>query len=161
MLENKLEKLIITIPAKINLKIINQLSFVIIFLCLFPIFLIGFLNTAIPLIFIFGLIAVGVLDYYLTSNELILRELGFTWRKKIFNLVIFSQQGLTNEITDLSINYLDVQEGLFTKVYKPKEIVITCQCSISQKFQRYNFGQGLSELELMWLVQEIRDWLKS
>jgi hypothetical protein len=68
------------------------------------------------------------------------------------------QRGITEEIQDVSVNYQST--GTSSKQLKTDSIVInTKSLSLRNQFTRYFFGQGLTEEELIWLANEIRDWL--
>ncbi len=68
------------------------------------------------------------------------------------------QRGITEEIRDVSVNYQST--GTSSKQFKTDSIVINTKSSFRRnQFTRYFFGQGLTEEELIWLANEIRDWL--
>lgn len=68
------------------------------------------------------------------------------------------QRGITEEIQDVSVNYQST--GTSSKQFKTDSIIInTKSSSLRNQFTRYFFGQGLTEEELIWLANEIRDWL--
>jgi serine/threonine protein kinase len=68
------------------------------------------------------------------------------------------QRGITEEIQDVSVNYQSPRTS--SKQFKTDSIIInTKSSSLRNQFTRYFFGQGLSEEELIWLANEIRDWL--
>lgn len=70
------------------------------------------------------------------------------------------QQGLTRNIQDVSINYVTNSQS--ENKLKPNAIVINTKLKFKIKpYERFVFGQGLSEEELLWLVSEIRGWLAS
>ena len=72
---------------------------------------------------------------------------------KFFLGTTYFQQGITNEIQDISINYSLSSKSI---ILKTKACLLN---SSIKKITQYSFGHGLSEKERIWIVQEIRDWL--
>ena len=70
------------------------------------------------------------------------------------------QEGITENIQDISINYIpntQAEDGL-----KPDSIIINTKLQHKLKpYERFIFGKGLNEDELLWLASEIRNWLAS
>lgn len=77
-----------------------------------------------------------------------------------YNLLFFKyrQKGITQNIQDISVKY---QSTIFNSgEIIPQSLIINSKSNWqSNKFERYLFGQGLTEEELIWLAQEIRSWL--
>jgi serine/threonine protein kinase len=70
------------------------------------------------------------------------------------------QQGKTDKIQDVSVNY--IAYGKHKQELRTNSIIISTKKSLfADRFERYCFGNGLSEAELIWLANEIRDWLQS
>ena len=74
----------------------------------------------------------------------------FEIKEQSFNFTYSRQYSLTSNIQDVSLKYGESN---------PEGIIITSnyQC----RFVRYSFGRKLSESEMIWLAQEIREWLES
>ncbi|MDJ0746256.1 MAG: serine/threonine-protein kinase [Xenococcaceae cyanobacterium MO_167.B27] len=148
----------ITIPPKNNkaYEIFNGISH--------PITL-GVLLVLTPLLFfsypVIFIIILGIHFYHSKSNFMETRVSLCHHKFQITtNLLGFKQQqqGLTKTIQDISINYVSSSQG--TEQLKTDAIIINTK-SISkwQSYERFVFGKGLKEEELLWLVSEIRNWL--
>ena len=148
----------ITIPPKNNKAhdLLNGISH--------PITL-GVLLVLTPLLFfsypVIFIIVLGIHFYHSKSNFMETRVSLCHHKFQITtNLLGFKQQqqGLTKTIQDISINYVSSSQG--TEQLKTDAIIINTK-SISkwQSYERFVFGKGLKEEELLWLVSEIRNWL--
>ena len=91
----------------------------------------------------------------------------FKIEKFLFGLKYQQHIGLIDNIKDISINY---QQGSFSiDFFAARGIIITLK-SVKKnnyvnfnnsRFHKYLLGQGITEAELIWLAQEMRDWIKS
>jgi len=72
------------------------------------------------------------------------------WRFKTTNYTEY-----TEYIQDISLKYLSQE----TSTEMAECLIIITRHPGSDRISRYDFGRGLTELELLWLVQVIRDWL--
>lgn len=67
------------------------------------------------------------------------------------------QKGITSEIQEVSVApYYDPNSP---KNSPPQLAVVVTTGIFQEKIEKYAFAQELSEAELVWLVQEIREWL--
>ncbi|GAB4525165.1 MAG: hypothetical protein Tsb0014_04250 [Pleurocapsa sp.] len=137
-------------PSLVLLKILSIAPVGIIFLGLF------FLPLS-------SIMVYALLKYLFSSSKLIINHKRFEITTQ-FLWSHISKTGLTENIKDVSINYVnnssnkDVLEGVLTG----DSIILSAKSlQVSHKFKRYLFGQGLSESELIWLANEIRDWLSN
>jgi serine/threonine protein kinase len=129
--------------------------------------ILGILFLISPILFIsFPILFIAALAIYFYSlKSKILKtklSLGYHRFQIITHILGFQKQqiGLTQNIQDISINYVTSSQG--TGILKTDAIIINTK-SIS-KFhhnERFIFGKGLKEEELLWLVSEIRNWLAS
>lgn len=74
----------------------------------------------------------------------------FEIKEQSFNFTYSRQYSVTSNIQDVSLKYGES---------KPECIIITT--NLLGRFVRYSFGRALSEEEMIWLAQEIREWLES
>ena len=74
----------------------------------------------------------------------------FEIKEQSFNFTYSRQISVTSNIQDVSLKYGES---------KPECIIITS--NYLGRFVRYSFGRKLSEAEMIWLAQEIREWLES
>ncbi len=104
-------------------------------------------------------IAIGytMLKYFFSTTQLSIDakkfeiETRFFWSKQ-------SQRDATNRIQDVSVNYVANTRNS-TEMITSSLVINTKTSAFSNRFNRYLFGQSLSEAELIWLAREIRDWL--
>ena len=113
-------------------------------------------------LFLMPLSLVGVyafLKFFFSSTKLLINQQKF----EIDNQFLWyhkRQKGDTESIQDVSVNYVfnsKNQEQLNTSSI----VINTRKSRFYYQFKRYLFGQGLTEAELIWLANEIRDWLAS
>ena len=94
-----------------------------------------------------------------TSTTLKINQKNFVIATNLWGLSN-SQTGATEEIQDVSVNYSHHHNQ--AKRMSTEAIIINTKSSTHfNKFKRYLFGQGLTEEELIWLANEIRNWLAS
>ncbi len=170
----------ITIPPQTNNispKINNILSEI-----YHPITLVIFIFIALFLIFSFfplSIIGLVVIFYSLELNFMESKiRIGCDKFQIKTNSLVFQkqQQGITHTIQDISINYVTNSQA--KNKLKPYAIIINTKStgqlemvyqvqhpspsrSKLQPYERFIFGKGLNEDELLWLVSEIRNWLTS
>lgn len=78
----------------------------------------------------------------------------FEIKRQLFNLTYFQYKAATPHIQDVSLEFNVV------RIFKPVGVTIISGSHLN-KFIRRSFGRGLTDAELIWLVQEIRDWLQA
>lgn len=123
-----------------------------------PFVIIGMAGFALVLMPIGVAIGYTMLKYFFSTTKLSLDtkkfeiESRFLWSNQ-------RQRGLTNRIQDVSVNY--VANARNSSEMLPSSLVINTTSAFSNRFNRYLFGQSLTEAELIWLAREIRDWLAS
>lgn len=156
---DKDNQLIINIPARSNnwfkswRQIVGSWSVV----CLFFFFFIN-LRTGIfwpLLIFVFGLGYSFVTNFFQMTQLEIDKNYKFSKETSLWQFKSINYTDYTEHIQDVSLKYLK-EEGA---QQAPDCLMIITRHPGSDRFSRYDFGKGLSELELLWLVQVIRDWL--
>ncbi|MGK7875033.1 MAG: serine/threonine protein kinase [Xenococcaceae cyanobacterium] len=111
-------------------------------------------------LFLLGWLCLKASNHLFGHTKVNFNRNNFEIQKLFFNFHYNRKPGLTNYIKDISIKHKasDWNSGQMVAT----EVIITSNSLLSSnKFERRLFGQGLSELELMWLAQEIRDWLAS
>jgi serine/threonine protein kinase len=108
----------------------------------------------------FGLVAGYLLTKHLFSTtKLFIDRYRFEITTEFLRSHI-QQQGRTDKIQDVSVNH--VAYGKHKQELKTSSIIISTKKSLfAEEFDRYSFGKGLSEAELIWLANEIRNWLNS
>jgi serine/threonine protein kinase len=108
----------------------------------------------------FGLVAGYLLAKHLFSTtKLFIDRYRFEITTEFLRSHI-QQQGRTDKIQDVSVNHIGY--GKHKQELKTSSIIISTKKSLfAEEFDRYSFGKGLSEVELIWLANEIRDWLNS
>lgn len=78
----------------------------------------------------------------------------FSISKHLWRFKYFLTKGSTPKIQDISLTH----NGSSSKT--PTTIMMTCETPFKvQEYERRQFGEGLKEDELIWLAQEIRQWL--
>lgn len=77
----------------------------------------------------------------------------FIIKEFFFSVIPLVNKGKTQSIRDISINYFTAHP-----IFKEESIIITTK-SHNRINEKYYCAQGLTEDELIWLAQEIRDWL--
>ena len=143
-------------------QIINLIPLALVLTCLpFLIFVFPF-GFWLILILILGLYAENSkynLKQIFTSTTVKINQKHFVIANSLLGLN-HSQNGVTEEIQDVSVNYSSHHSQ--AKRMITEAIVINTKSSTHyNKFKRYLFGQGLTEEELIWLANEIRNWLAS
>ena len=159
----ELNKSPVRLEIKIPLRGIKRFSSLFLASCFgySQIMIILFLITLIPeipliillLLFWFLQIYRGV-EYYFGSTQVNFDREIFEIKRQLFNLTYFRLKEVTRHIQDVSLEYDRRWEQ------KPLEVTITLG-PYSNEFIRHSFGRGLTEAELIWLAQEIRDWLEA
>ena len=142
------------------------------FLLLIKVPVIGFFILAV-------LLAVTSISYYFTNTEIQLEINFFDVKVKLFNITYSNSKGVTSLIKDVSFQGQGSgqEQGIiltvsgkydkFTSSFA-RDSIYTELTLLKQKkypkkplkFTRYAFGRNLSDAELIWLAQEIRDWLE-
>lgn len=69
------------------------------------------------------------------------------------------QKGVTDEIQDVSV--APYYDSTNLRNFPPQLGVVIVTGNFERGLEKYAFGQELSEAELVWLANEIRDWLGS
>jgi serine/threonine protein kinase len=77
----------------------------------------------------------------------------FSIKNLVFAVIPFVDRGKTKNIRDISINYFTAHP-----IFKEESIIITTK-SRNRINEKYYCAQGLTEDELIWLAQEMRNWL--
>jgi hypothetical protein len=78
----------------------------------------------------------------------------------IIDKVLFhysTRSGFTKNIQDISINHQGSSNN--SQNLKASSLIISCKFWPENSFKRYLFAENLNEGELIWLAQEIRNWL--
>ncbi len=123
------------------------LPFVAVAICLF-----GFIFTPLTI----G-ISYKILKQLFSQSKIFINQQQFEIKQTFMWSKVW-QKGITNQIKDVSVSYAPKSQNGMT--LNNSSIVINTQISqFSDQFNHYLFGQGLTEVELIWLANEIRDWL--
>lgn len=142
-------RLQIQIPSNIQ-KLANQflniwciagISFVFLALIKLPFTLL----TLLPILFFLTWI-----HYYFTTTNINFEFDRFEIKRQLFGITYLSNKGITLQIQDVSLQ--STSNG-------DRGITLTLGSSFN-RFTRFSFGSTLSEAELIWLAQEIREWLQ-
>lgn len=113
------------------------------------------LTASFPVIWLFGIFLIfRNLEYCCGTTQVKFDRNRFEIKRQLFKLTYFQHKVATSHIQDVS---LDFNVGLFSK---PVGVTITSGSHLNG-FIRRSFGRGLNDAELIWLVQEIRDWLQA
>lgn len=113
------------------------------------------LTASFPVIWLFGIFLIfRNLEYCFGTTQVKFDRNSFEIKRQLFKLTYFQHKVATSHIQDVS---LDFNVGLFSK---PVGVTITSGSHLNG-FIRRSFGRGLNEAELIWLVQEIREWLQA
>ena len=93
-------------------------------------------------------------EYFFCSTQVNFDREKFEIKKQLFNLTYFRIKEVTSNIQDVSLEY--------DRGWEPTPIGVTLTLGpYLNRFIRHSFGRGLTEAELIWLAQEIRDWLEA
>lgn len=101
--------------------------------------------TLLPILFVLAWI-----HYYLTTTDIDFEFDSFEIKRQLFGITYLSNKGITLQIQDVSLQSNSNGE---------RGITLTLGSSFN-RFTRFSFGSTLSEAELIWLAQEIREWLQ-
>jgi len=132
------------IPTAISL--IGLTSLLILILLNESSLLIWLLVLGIPLIF-------RGMEYFFGNTRVSFDHNKFEIKKQLFSLTYIRHNNVTPLIQDVSLEYANGWKS------KPAGVTITSGPYLD-RFIRYSFGSTLTEAELIWLAQEIRDWLQ-
>lgn len=111
-----------------------------------------------PVVFLICVFLVRELNVFLLGTEIDLTKNEFYIRRTFLKYSFWSKKGQTRLIQDISLHY---QRGTWRSQARPEGITITATNSPSTRnFKRFFLAEGLTETELIWLAQEIRDWLR-
>lgn len=100
---------------------------------------------------------IGGVQYFLDSTQVCFDRNSFEIKKQLFDLTYYRYKAVTRHIQDVSIEY-------DTGGTNPVGVTITLVPYLN-RFIKSSFGGTLTgqltEAELIWLTQEIRDWLQA
>lgn len=144
-------------PLELEIKI--QRTGIVKALCLtglvFVFIFISYQITPFLVIWLFGIILIFKnVEYCFGITQVKFDRNSFEIKRQLFNLTYFHYKAATPHIQDVSVEF---NVGLISK---PMGLTITSGSRLN-KFIRRSFGRGLTESEIIWLVQEIRDWLQA
>jgi len=149
----------IIIPAKSNKWLkswLKNLSTITCACCLWLLIINFKLFFFVPMIvFIIGIFYGYIINNYQMTQLNFYKNNKFYKYTKLWQFESINYIDYTENIQDISLKYLN-QEGSETNA---ESLIIITRIPGSPRFSRYEFGKGLSELELFWLIQVIRDWL--
>lgn len=110
-------------------------------------------------LFLWGMVAWRSLTTLFRETHILFKRDTFSISKQIWGFKYFATKGLTLKIQDISLAH-DANSSWSNQGYKPSTIMMTCEAILDDKYyDRRQFGEGLKEDELIWLAQEIRQWL--
>lgn len=107
--------------------------------------IVGWIWFALPLIL--------SLEHFFGSTKVKFDRNNFEIKWQIFNLTYFRHKAATPHIHDVSLKYAKWGG-------RPMGITITSGSDLN-RYVGYSFGAELSEAEMLWLAQEIREWLQT
>ena len=102
------------------------------------------------------------LDYLFGETKVLFNHQKFLIRKQLFFSGI-QNQGITQNIQDVSINYQALHEQKAFSLNDVSAIIVTTNKSERHQrgYQQYKFGKGLTEEESIWIANEVRHWLSN
>lgn len=116
------------------------------------ILLICTMTTGLPVGILIGILVTFINLRFLSSETQVeFNYETFEIKERLFSLTYRKQISVTSQIQDVSLKYGESQ---------PEAIIITSKHFLGG-FIRHLFGRGLTETEMIWLVQQIRDWLQA
>ncbi|NJL82785.1 MAG: serine/threonine protein kinase [Chloroflexaceae bacterium] len=111
----------------------------------------------IPLIFLLWL-SFYIAENLFGSTQICFNRQTYKIKHLVFNFIFRQQQGFSDRIQDISLKYEGGNNS--RRRVAATEVIITSHSIINpEQFDRSFLGNRLTERELMWLAQEIRDWL--
>lgn len=100
------------------------------------------------------LLTITSISYYFNTTEIKFNFDFFEVKERFLGINYSQQKGRTLLIEDVSF------QGGISKQEKGITLTTSKKINKTKKFSRFSFGHNLSDAELIWLAQEIRDWVQ-
>ncbi len=145
----------IEIPPLRGIRKISDIIPAVIFAVAAFLFILIILSKPSVLIFLWFLVAPGIIggmQYFLGSTQVCFDRNSFQIKQQLFDLTYYRHKAVTRHIQDVSVEYNTGRVTITTLPYLHR--------FIKPSFGGTSTGR-LTEAELIWLAQEIRDWLQA
>lgn len=108
-----------------------------------------------PILWLFGIFLIFKnVEYCFGITQVKFDPNSIEIKRQLFNLTYFQYNKAISLIQDVSLEFNVV------RIFKPVGVTIIFGSHLNG-FIRRLFGRGLTDAELIWLAQEIRDWLQA
>lgn len=118
--------------------------------------------AAIVIAIILILLGTQNVNRFLTGMSLMFRRNQYIVEKNFLGITYSREEGRTDLISEVSLDYQPYLSSNHHHGYRIAGLTIVSATNPGRNlFKKHILGKGLSDVELSWLVNEIKDWLSS
>jgi serine/threonine protein kinase len=117
------------------------------------------------MIIVFSLLGTQTVHRFLIGSTLMFRPNRYLIEKDLLGITYSKESGQTSLITEVSLDYQPYRSSSLDHRHLEYRIsrinIISATSPVRDVFKKHTLGKGLSDVELSWLVEEIKGWLSS
>jgi serine/threonine protein kinase len=119
--------------------------------------------AVVAIVIILSLLGTQNVNHFLMGMSLMFRRHEYIVEKNFLGITYSKEKGRTDLISEVSLDYQPhVSSNQHHHGYRIAGLTIVSATSpVRNLFKKHTLGKGLSDVELSWLVKEIKGWLSS